>query len=251
VPHWKWRAQQFYCCVCICYCSNVSTEPLPSNDKGFLPSCSLATIWGIHSHTQTAMWSYKPTLFFSPLSLFWNKKFWEELIAYFPWYDMGHIDNYLSNNSYIVACVFVTGVTFLPSRCLVMIREILPRRCLPTIRGIHARSHTQQRDLISVLYLLAYFPWYDTGHIENDVSNNSSVVAYVFVTMVKFLPIKEFLPSHCLAVIGLLLPSRCLATIGEILSSRRLATIRGVLPSRCLTTIGRDTHTRTDKNVIS
>jgi hypothetical protein len=24
-------------------------------------------------------------------------------------------------------------------------------------------------------------PWYDTGHIENDTSNSSSVVAFVFV----------------------------------------------------------------------
>jgi hypothetical protein len=30
-----------------------------------------------------------------------NKKFWEELIAYFPWYDTGHIENDASNNSSI------------------------------------------------------------------------------------------------------------------------------------------------------
>jgi hypothetical protein len=47
-----------------------------------------------------------------------NKKFWEELIAYFPWYDTGHIENDASNNSSVVACVLVTAVTFLPSRCL-------------------------------------------------------------------------------------------------------------------------------------
>jgi hypothetical protein len=35
-PHWKRRIQQFfYCCVCIRYCDNVSTEPLPSNDRIF------------------------------------------------------------------------------------------------------------------------------------------------------------------------------------------------------------------------
>jgi hypothetical protein len=34
-PHWKRRVQQFfYCCVCIRYLGNVSTEPLPSNDRG-------------------------------------------------------------------------------------------------------------------------------------------------------------------------------------------------------------------------
>jgi hypothetical protein len=31
------------------------------------------------------------------------KKFWEELIAYFPWYDMGHIENDASNTFSIVA----------------------------------------------------------------------------------------------------------------------------------------------------
>jgi hypothetical protein len=50
-----------------------------------------------------------------------NKKFWEELIVYFPWYDTGHIENDASNNSSIVSCVFVTVITFLASRCLVTI----------------------------------------------------------------------------------------------------------------------------------
>jgi hypothetical protein len=41
-PHWKLCVQQFfYCCACICYRSNVSTEPLPSNDRG-----------DTHTHTQ-------------------------------------------------------------------------------------------------------------------------------------------------------------------------------------------------------
>jgi hypothetical protein len=43
-------------------------------------------------------------------------KFWEELTAYFPWYDTSHIENDASNNSYVVACVFGTAVMFLPSR---------------------------------------------------------------------------------------------------------------------------------------
>jgi hypothetical protein len=58
------------------------------------------------------------------------------------------------------------------------------------------------------------------GHIENEASNNTSIVACVFVTAVKFLP------------------SRCLATAGGFLPSHCLATIRGLLPSRCLATIG-------------
>jgi hypothetical protein len=51
-----------------------------------------------------------------------NKKFWEELIPYFPWYDTDRIENDASNNSSIVACVFVATVTFSPSRCLATIR---------------------------------------------------------------------------------------------------------------------------------
>jgi hypothetical protein len=50
-----------------------------------------------------------------------NNKFRQELIAYFPRYDTDHIENDASNNSSIVACVFVTAVTFLPSRCLATI----------------------------------------------------------------------------------------------------------------------------------
>jgi hypothetical protein len=66
-----------------------------------------------------------------------NKKFWEDLIAYYPLYDTGHIENYASSNSSIVACVFVTTVTFLPSRCQAMIREYLQSRCLATIRKLY------------------------------------------------------------------------------------------------------------------
>jgi hypothetical protein len=86
-----------------------------------------------------------------PTNLYINKKFWELLIVYFPWYDTGHIENDESNNSSIVACVFVTAVTFLPSRCLATIRGFLPRRCQATIGGIH--RHRQQRNLISLLFL--------------------------------------------------------------------------------------------------
>jgi hypothetical protein len=94
-----------------------------------------------------------------------NKKYWEELIAYFPWYATGHIENDALNNFSILACVFVTAVTFLPSRCigrflrsryLTTIRGFLPSRCLATIRGYtraraHTHTHTQQCDLISLL----------------------------------------------------------------------------------------------------
>jgi hypothetical protein len=36
----------------------------------------------------------------------------------------------------MVACVFVTAVKFLPSRCLAKIAGILPSRCVATIGGI-------------------------------------------------------------------------------------------------------------------
>jgi hypothetical protein len=99
--------------------------------------------------------------------------------------------------------------------------------------------------------LIAYFPGYNTGHIENNASKNSSIVACVFVTAVTFLPsrylapIRGFLPSPYLATIRGMLTSRCLATIREFLPSRSLAKIRGFLPKRCLATIGGYTDTRT------
>jgi hypothetical protein len=83
------------------------------------------------------------------------KKSWEELIAYFPWYDTGRIENYAFNNSSIVARVFVTAVTFLPSRCLATIRRFLPSRCLVTIGGYTYR-HTDWRE-----GFLAYFPYFE------------------------------------------------------------------------------------------
>jgi hypothetical protein len=59
-----------------------------------------------------------------------NKKFWEQLIVYFPRYDTDRIENDVSNNSSIVAFVFVTAVTFLPSRCVATIRGFLPNRAV-------------------------------------------------------------------------------------------------------------------------
>jgi hypothetical protein len=50
-----------------------------------------------------------------PAHLSINEKFWEERIAYFPSYDTVRIENAAFNNSSMVACVFVTAVTFLPT----------------------------------------------------------------------------------------------------------------------------------------
>jgi hypothetical protein len=131
-----------------------------------------------------------------------NKKFCEELIAYFLWYDTGHIENEASKNLSIVLCVFITAVTYLQSRCLATTGEILSIPCLATIRGLLPSR------------CLATIGW--------------------------------FLPSRCLGTMGGYLPSRCLSTKVGSLPSRRLATIRGLLPSRCLAAIGGiHTHTRT------
>jgi hypothetical protein len=58
-----------------------------------------------------------------------KKKFWEELIAYFPWYVTDRNKNG-PNNSSILACVFIIVATFLPSRCLATIRGFLPNRAV-------------------------------------------------------------------------------------------------------------------------
>jgi hypothetical protein len=67
-----------------------------------------------------------------------NKKFWKELIAYYPWYYTDCIENDASNNSPIVACVFVAAVMFLLSRCLA------------TIGGIHIQTHKLMRGIYEV-----------------------------------------------------------------------------------------------------
>jgi hypothetical protein len=68
----KRRIQQFFCCcMCICYHGNISTELLPSKDRGIftepLPSKDMGDTQA-HTHTQTAIWSHKPT------SCFQNKE---------------------------------------------------------------------------------------------------------------------------------------------------------------------------------
>jgi hypothetical protein len=45
------------------------------------------------------------------ISILLNKKFWEEVIAFFPSYNTDHIENSLSNNPYIAECIFVVAAT--------------------------------------------------------------------------------------------------------------------------------------------
>jgi hypothetical protein len=57
-PNWKRPIEQvFYCCVCIRYRGNASTEPLPSNDRGIFtePTRYLGTIGG-YTYRHTDWW---------------------------------------------------------------------------------------------------------------------------------------------------------------------------------------------------
>jgi hypothetical protein len=54
------------------------------------------------------------------------KKFWEELISYFPSYETGHIENDASNNSSIVVCIRYRGNVSLPSSNREIFTEPLP-----------------------------------------------------------------------------------------------------------------------------
>jgi hypothetical protein len=96
--HWKRRVQQFfYCCVCIRYRGNVSTEPLPSNDreifieplpsndKGIFTEPLLTNDRGIPRHTATR--SHKPTLFLAYSPYFEKIKvgLWYTLLCVSVW----------------------------------------------------------------------------------------------------------------------------------------------------------------------
>jgi hypothetical protein len=83
----------------------------------------------------------------SPPALISSKKFWEELISYFPLIRYG--PHRKRHQQFLVA-----AGTYLPSPCLA------------TIEGYTDR-HPQT--------LL----WYDTDRIENDASNSSSIVACI------------------------------------------------------------------------
>jgi hypothetical protein len=87
--------------------------------------------------------------------------------------------------------------------------------------------------------LLTYFPWYDKGHIENEVSNNSSIVTCAFIITVNVST--DPLPSNNRGIFTEM--SRYLATIRGCLPSSCLATIGGIVPSLCLATMGGYTNT--------
>jgi hypothetical protein len=53
-----------------------------------------------------------------------NMRFWEKLIAYFPRYDTNSMENDAFNTYFMAACVLLAAVTFSPSGCLAMFRNI-------------------------------------------------------------------------------------------------------------------------------
>jgi hypothetical protein len=61
---------------------------------------------------------------------------------------MGHIENDSSKNSSIVACVFVSEVTFLPRRYLATIGGFLPSRCLA--RSVYLRLQVIYIEIVNL-----------------------------------------------------------------------------------------------------
>jgi hypothetical protein len=68
-------------------------------------------------------------------TVYWNKKFWEEQIAYFPLTRHRPHKNDASNKSSIVAYVFVAAEMFLPSRCLATV--VIHRQTHRPMGGIY------------------------------------------------------------------------------------------------------------------
>jgi hypothetical protein len=81
-----------------------------------------------------------------------NKKFWEELFAYFPWYDTGLIENDASNNSSIVACYRDNVSTQpLPSNDRGVFTELLPSN--------DKAMHIQTQRLMGGIFLTRPLRW--------------------------------------------------------------------------------------------
>jgi hypothetical protein len=91
---------------------------------------SITLFWDVMNHTpKSIIVSITGVLLSSAWNFISNKKFWEELIAYFPLIGYGPqkmtrptiLLLLQSNSSSIVAFVFVAVVMFLPSPCLARI----------------------------------------------------------------------------------------------------------------------------------
>jgi hypothetical protein len=100
-PHRKQRVQQwFYCCVCIRYRGNFSTEPLPSNDRG---------------------------IFTEPLPSNDKGIFTKQLPS-------------IARGIFLPSHCLATIRGFLPSRCLATIRTFLRSSCLATLGRFFYRA---------------------------------------------------------------------------------------------------------------
>jgi hypothetical protein len=113
----------------------------------FRNSCSFSdTETKASEHTLCTERTWLSSLVWNALYL--NSNFWEELIAFFPWYDMEHTVKDAPNNSSFVSCIFVVAVTFLSSRCLA------PKG------GSHRDTKTDRSDLWSTWLRWVQVPWY-------------------------------------------------------------------------------------------
>jgi hypothetical protein len=162
-PHWKRFVQQFfYCCVCILYLGNVSTEPLPSNDKEiFLPSLCLATIRGfLPSRCLATIGEFLPSLcrpiFRGGARHRQNSKCQTE-INIWSWAPDGtrYQDGLIDRTSVVKwLWLWATIGGFLQSLCLATIRRFLPSR-RPAMTGggggVPRQTQRQQRVRISLL----------------------------------------------------------------------------------------------------
>jgi hypothetical protein len=89
-----------------------------SNHMGFVAhrvGTAAAFLWVFLFHWKTLISQFNPYLL---STLHKNKRFWEELIAYFLWFDADRIEKDAPYNYSIVACIFVPAITFSPSCCL-------------------------------------------------------------------------------------------------------------------------------------
>jgi hypothetical protein len=92
-----------------------------------------------------------------PRALDYSGKFWEKLIADFSWSDTDRIENRITINYSIVACLIVSAVMFPLSSCQATILIFLAILCLATVRG-HTDTQADARDLRSTPLRLDQMP---------------------------------------------------------------------------------------------
>jgi hypothetical protein len=111
-----------------------------------------------------------------------------------PW--AAHSEASWPQHSIPDCCTGGPPVRLHPFLCFMWFREsrLCSQDCKPALLFGFPRLFFPSRTTLEYYYiilivwkeLIACFPWYYTDSIENDTSNNSSVVAYVFVAAEKF-----------------------------------------------------------------